>query len=62
LFEDLSDFINFLITKKLKDWEHQLTQEQQSRIKIGLDGIKNGNTFEHENVVTEINEYIDSKK
>lgn len=62
LAEELSDFIDFLIFKKDKDWAETLTFEQKKSIEEGLKDIENGNTFTHESVMEEMAEYRKSKQ
>ena len=61
LLEELSDFIDFLMIKKEKDWAKNLSENQIKNIQEGLEDIKNNNVFSHESVMEEMAEYISQK-
>lgn len=62
LSDELSDFVDYLLFKKEKDWAENLSEEEKNSIEQGLDDIKNGRVHSHESVMDEISEYIKSRK
>lgn len=62
LAEELSDFIDFLVFKKEKDWADSLTEEDRRSIDQGLKDIDEGNVYSHESVMEEIAQYRKTKE
>ncbi|KQS90231.1 hypothetical protein [Chryseobacterium sp. Leaf394] len=58
----MSDFVDYLLFKKEKDWAENLSEEEKNSIEQGLEDIKNGRLHSHESVMDEISEYIKSGK
>lgn len=62
LMEELSEYIDFLLYKKDKDWFDTLSPSQKKSIEQGLEDIQNGKTYSHDSVMEEMTQYINSKK
>ncbi|WP_262150515.1 hypothetical protein [Chryseobacterium foetidum] len=62
LSDELSDFVDYLLFKKEKDWAENLSEEEKNSNEQGLDDINNGRIHSHESVMDEISEYIKSRK
>ncbi len=62
LLEELSDYIDYLLFKKEKDWAENLSEEEKASINKGLEDIKIGRTHLHESVMEEMENYIKSRK
>lgn len=62
LLEELSDYMDFLLFKKEKDWAENLSEEETKSINKGLEDIKMGRTHSHESVMEEMENYIKSLK
>lgn len=62
LLEELSDYIDYLLFKKEKDWAEDLSEEEKAIIDRGLEDIKMGRTHSHESVMEEMENYIKSRK
>lgn len=62
LSDELSDFVDYLLFKKEKDWAENLSESEKKSIEQGLDDIRNGRIHSHESVMEEISECIKSKK
>jgi len=62
LMEELSEYIDFLIYKKDKDWFDSLSSSQKQSIEQGLEDIQNGRTYSHDSVMEEMAQYINAKK
>lgn len=59
----VNDFIELLKSKKTetkveKDWAENLTDAQKKSIERGIDDIKNGKTYSHEEAKKKIRQYL----
>lgn len=59
---ELSDFVDYLLFKKEKDWAENLSDNDRANIEKGLSDIRNGNVHSHQSVMDELSEYIKSKE
>ena len=62
----VNDFIELLKSKKIegqveKDWAENLTDSQKKSIERGIDDIKNGKTYSHEEAKQKIKQYLIEK-
>ncbi len=62
LLDEISDYVDFLLYKNEKDWYATLSDEQKAIIEQGRDDIQKGKTHSHQDVINEMNAYINSKK
>ncbi|MGB6084445.1 hypothetical protein [Moheibacter sp.] len=62
LMEELSEYIDFLLYKKDKDWYDSLDSNQKKSIEQGMQDIKDGKTYTQDFVMEEMSQYIKSKK
>ena len=62
LLEELSDYIDFLLYKKEKDWAENLSEEETNSINKGLEDLKMGRMHSHESVMEEMENYIKSRE
>lgn len=63
LLGQVNDFIDFLKSKNSnakveKDWAENLTDSQKKSIERGIDDIKNGKTYSHEEAKKKITQYL----
>lgn len=63
LFGQVNDYIEFLKskyneTKTHEDWSEKLTSSQKKTIERGIDDIKNGRTFSHDEAKQKIRQYL----
>ena len=56
----VNDYIDFLKSENSgeKDWAENLTDSQKKSIDRGIEDIKNGNTYSHEEAKEKIKKYL----
>ncbi|MCY0967577.1 hypothetical protein [Chryseobacterium wangxinyae] len=62
-FGQVNDYIEFLKSKyneteTKEDWAEKLTDSQKKSIEKGIDDIKNGRTFSHDEAKQKIRQYL----
>lgn len=62
LLEELSDYIDYLLFKKERDWAENLSDKEKASIDKGLEDIKMERVHSHDSVMEEMKTYIKSRK